>query len=134
MAADSCLENEEDVAAAWASAWDKIRYLPGETLLDAALREADDNPVAPPRDRSQGYTRFLSLCAVLARTREGQIIIGIERWAELFCVRPNTLSTWRQWAVQDGILQMTRAHSHAARRATEYHVLLDGLPPVRGTL
>ena len=126
--------DEEDVAAAWASAWDRIRYLPGETLLDAALRDADNSPVVPPCERTPGYGRFLGLCAVLARLRGEEISIGVERWAELLHVRPNTISIWRQWAVEDGVLQLIRPHCHPARRATEYRVLLDRLPPVRGTL
>jgi hypothetical protein len=134
LEADSRLADEEDVAAAWASAWDRIRYLPGETLLDAALRDADNSPVVPPCERTPGYSRFLALCAVLARLRGEEISIGVERWAELLHVRPNTISIWRQWAVEDGVLQLIRPHCHPARRATEYRVLLDRLPPVRGTL
>src|SRR5579859_3337990 len=49
-----CPATEDDAAAEWASAWDKIRYLPGESILDAALRQAASDPVAPPRDRGSG--------------------------------------------------------------------------------
>ena len=49
LTADSRLGNIEDVAAAWASAHDKVRFLPGETMLDTALSHAEANPVVPPR-------------------------------------------------------------------------------------
>lgn len=138
--ADSRLFDEEDAAAAWANAWDKVRFLPGETLLDAALREADANPVVPPRDRGKGYGRFLSLCAMLARECPtapcgfGEICIPVERWGELLDVRPNTVSVWRQWAIQDGALELSQPHSYSGRRAAEFAVRFDILPPVRGTL
>ena len=44
-----------------------------------------------------------------------------------------TVSTWRQWAVIDGVLRLTREHSRANHRATEFQVNLDALPP-KGTL
>jgi len=133
LRADSRLDGEEDVAASWATAWDKIRYLPGEKLLDAALREAEANPVMPPRERTPGYSRFLALCAALARGREGQISIGLEKWADQLGVNFKTVSAWRQWAVEDGVLVLTREHSHVSRRAAEYFVVLDRLPLVRST-
>lgn len=135
MDADSRLSGEEDVAVAWARGWDKVFYLPDETLLDVALREANENPVAPPRERTKGYARFLSVCAALCRLCERQVIcIGIERWGELLGVRPMTVSEWRVWGVQDGVLEVTREHSHAARRAREYRVCVDRLTMLRGTL
>ncbi len=135
MEADSRLLGEEDVAVAWARGWDKVFYLPDETLLDVALREANENPAAPPRERTKGYARFLSVCAALCRLcGHPEISIGVERWGELLGVRPMTVSDWRVWGVQDGVLEVTREHSHAARRAREYRVRGDRLTMLRGAL
>lgn len=126
--ADTRLILEDDVATAWAAAWDNVRVLPGESLLSAALREADANPVVPPLARSPFYGRFLSLCAVLGRRHGKKICIGVERWAKLLNVRTMTISQWRRWAVKDEILEQTQAHSHSAHRATEFRVVLERLP------
>lgn len=132
--ADSRLLCEEDAAAAWADAWEKVRYLPGESLLEAALRGANANPVSPPRDRGPGYALFLALCAFLSRQNGEAIGIPLERWAELLNVRTMTMSTWCQWAVADGILALTCQYSHARRRAREYRVSLDRIPPTQAAV
>ena len=135
LTADSRLGNIEDVGAAWASAHDKVRFLPGETMLDTALSHAEANPVVPPRDRGEGYGRFLALVAAVARRRRNEpAAIPVERWAALLGVRPNTVSVWRRWAQEDGILRLARPNRHAARRAAEYYVASDLLVPARGTL
>ena len=141
LRADSRLSSEDDVAAAWIGAWDKIRYLPGETELALELREADESPVLPPRDRGSGYARFLSLCAALARSLQAddsqivpEIIIPIERWGLLLGVRAMTVSQWRQWAQADGVIELAQKHSYAKRTAAVYRVNLNRLPSVRGTL
>ena len=88
----------------------------------------------PPRDRGEGYGRFLALVAAVARWRRNEpAVIPVERWAALLGVRPNTVSVWRRWAQEDGILRLARPNRHAARRAAEY-VASDLLVPARGTL
>jgi hypothetical protein len=125
-----CPETEDEVQAEFVNSWDKIQYLPGEMLLDVALREAGEYPVVPPRDRgSPGYARFLAVCRAIASQSDTAVIaIPEERWAALLGVRVNTVSVWRQWAVKDGILTMTREHSRSGRRATEFRVDLSNLP------
>jgi hypothetical protein len=123
-----CPETEDDAAAEWASAWDKIRYLPGETILDAALRQADLDPVVPPRYRGDGYARFLAVCKVLASGQGGKIAIPEEKWAALLRVRVMTISQWRKWAVNDGILTVSCPHSRANKRATEFQADLAKVP------
>jgi len=144
QSADSRLADEADVATAWADAHDRIRYLPGETLLERALEFANAYPVAGPRDRGPFYARFLSLLAGYTRLRQTDdpinkydwdlVAAPVQRWAEILGVQPNTMSAWRRWAVKDGILAPHTPHSHAGKRAAQYTVSLDRLLPVRGRL
>lgn len=144
LCADSRLGSAEDVAAAWADAHDRIRYLPGETRLDLAVREADSYSIALPRERGGGYARFVATAACYSvlceqdepegRTGRGVIAIPVERWAKVLGVQPNTLSSWRRWAVTDGILEPVKPHSFARRRAAEYRIRLDLLTPSHGVM
>jgi len=144
LEADSRLADETDVATAWADAHDRIRYLPGQTLLERALEFANANPVAGPRDRGPFYARFLDLLAGYVRLRQTDdpvnkhqwdlVAVPVQRWAEILGVQPNTMSAWRRWATEDGILVPHTPHSHASKRAAQYTVSLNRLLPVRGKL
>jgi len=122
LAEDECV-TEEDVAVAYASAHDAVKFLPGETLLSAAAREAEQQPLTPPQPRSKGYKKFLAMVAACARKMQSaQIAIPIEAWGEALHVRPATVSSYRKWAVEDGLLVLTHEYSLAARRANIYDV------------
>ena len=84
--------SEDDVCAAFVSAWDAICYAEGEGLLSIALSQAERQPVMPPRNRGRGYGRFVSVVFALAELVEPEpdsrqvIAIPQNRWAKVLGV------------------------------------------------
>lgn len=113
-----------DARASFADAWIKARSMPGQALLQRAIVAAkesrlllpaalaDIRPLGKPGMRDEkDYEFFISVAGHLqVIIGEKPIILPCHALAALFGVRARTISRYRQWAIEDGYLTMTKAH------------------------
>jgi len=115
---------DEDAYLEFVTAWNNVQFKIGETPLDLAYRkslearlpmERGDEPV------KQGYCRFVGLAGWLQVIMgDCSIMLPCEKTAALFSVSPMTISRYREMAIVDGYLSISRKHSRVERRATEF--------------
>jgi hypothetical protein len=119
----------DDIQMDFINSFDQCR-LPGDSdPLSAALLLAErDSIFRPLNDRaSEGYPRFLKMCACIPKVMRKQaaecrFFLPCRKTAETLGKQPNTVGRWIEWAVQDGYLILTRPHSFQPRRAAEYRL------------
>lgn len=119
-------------------AWERMRYVIGQTPLDAAFIAAkqllrlhlDDQTFkrrgiqyADRWERSKvtdDYEFFITLAGHLqVIVGPNPILLPVELVAEKLDVSARTISTWRRWGVQDGYLKVLKRHV-ARKNATEF--------------
>ncbi len=129
--------SKEDASAEFLGSWDKIRYLPGESSLDQALQQAQETPLRLPKEiigkRSERYPAFVSLAGWLqVVVGDGNILLPVDKLADLLQVEPMTISRYRGWAVQDNFLKEVKAYHFKGKgqrgRATEFRFNVARVP------
>jgi hypothetical protein len=138
--------SREEAKTEWLSLWPKFRFPAGQTPLDAAVLlarrtalipcdEVCDRRIIDRKNPTVGYCFFLSVCGHLqALVGDKPIFLPQELLAKALRVKGRTISRWRQWAVDDGMLRQTARPGR--RRAAEYrfdvsrwNVLENKAPP-----
>src|SRR5262249_31728602 len=102
----------EEAAEAFAAAWDKVRFPPGQDPLQAAAAQAKYIRIDLPEELlekrcySDRYAHFLALAVHL------QILVGARpivlpraRLAEVLGVDVRSVGRYRQWACEDRFLR-----------------------------
>jgi hypothetical protein len=114
--------------------WDNVRYTPGASPLDNALRRSEDAPIEIPGSRSPGYAKFVSLAVALQeQSGDRPIFLPVEKMAKLLGTEKMTISRYRKQALRTGVLHQVKRHTFSAAsgrgEATEFHcVARDQLP------
>jgi hypothetical protein len=122
-------EPRDDAQAEFLAVWDKVRFLPGDSPLEAAAAAAENTPLDLRQDvmerRSDGYPRFVALAGwlqVIAGNRN--IMLPVANVGALLGVQPMTVSRYRAWAVEDRYLREMRPSKFYGEgqggRAAEY--------------
>jgi len=106
-----------DAQAEVLSAWDKVRYAPGESPLEAAFTLAAHRPLELPAElresRPDSYPLFVGLAGWLQVVVGARpILLPLAAVAGLFHVHASTVSYYRRCAVDDGYLRELRKHEH----------------------
>jgi|GEM_PF-3095877 len=109
--------SEEDFLQLFSSAWDKVRILPGEDLLGAALRQADAVKLGLRPEHVEratpGYVRFISLAGHLCVALDSNLIkLPCREVAKALGVRHATVSSYRQQAVSEGYMTEVQPHRY----------------------
>jgi hypothetical protein len=109
--------------------WDKIRCPAGSDPLAAAVEKARKNPITIPEDwrYSNGYVLFVAVAAWLQQAQPDQpILLPCRKLAKLMGVSAMQISRYREWAVEDGLLIVTKASRYNADKgrgeATEFRL------------
>ena len=113
----------ETIQVAFLDSWAKVQCPLGDPLNNAALL-AHHLPMrlAPEtaERRSHGYPRFVSMAGWLqVHAGCNPIFLPVERVGELLGVTPRTVSTYRQWAVEDGYLKRLTAPAKGPGRPAD---------------
>lgn len=128
------LVDEEDFLTQFPNCWKKVRLLPGTNPLESAARFAEDHPLGlmpeHSEDATPGYIRFISLagwlCTVVGTDR---IKLPVREVGKALGVRPNTVSCYRQLAVEQGYLHLVANHTYnpsGKGEATEFRFPVHG--------
>ncbi|HKD81220.1 MAG TPA: hypothetical protein VKH81_16105 [Candidatus Angelobacter sp.] len=111
-------------------AWKKVRFGESDNPLQKALELARAKPLKLCRKlaRSDRYATLVSLAFHL------QLLVGIDEVIQLPCellaavlgCSKNAVSTWREFAIEDGFLELVRQHAFSAtqRHATDFRFRL----------
>jgi hypothetical protein len=130
----------EDAQVEILDAWDKVRYLPGQTPLDNALRSARECPLVLRDEetarRADGYPLFVSVAGWLqVAMGDRAIMLPVELLAKALGVKPMTVSRYRRWAVEDGYLHEVRPYEFRGKgkggKATEFRFAVPLFPILR---
>lgn len=121
--------------------WDKIKWLPGKSVMENALELAKRRPLRidaetfEKRGNIQAYLDFTSLCGWLQATLGADVPIAVpcREFGELLGLSPMTISRMRKWSVEDGHMTPHRAHEfHGAKNdknaATQFLFRYDMWP------
>jgi len=107
----------EEAYAEFVTLWDKVRYRPDETPLTNAAVKAKAYPLGTLRSTKDrplpGYDRFVSLAGWLQVSMgDKPIMLPCRACAEILHTTARTVSSWRQWAVEDGFLKIQQEHRY----------------------
>jgi len=118
--------DSEEAFECFSHAWKKVRYRVGEGPLEQAIGKGETFPLKTHRGqrrRLPGYDRFVS-AAFWLQTIVGDrdILLPVRRCAELLGTDKHRVKVWRDWAIEDGFLAVTQAHTFNGRggRATQF--------------
>jgi hypothetical protein len=90
--------------------WEKVRFVPGWEPLDQAV-EREKMQLIPSTERTEGYQNFVSIAGWLQVTMgDRNIMLPCEKLAELLNCKPMTISRYRRWAVEDGLMRQVKEH------------------------
>jgi hypothetical protein len=116
--------SKEDAQVEFMGCWEKVRFVPGWDPLDQAIEQAKKMQLIPPTDRTVGYQNFVSIAGWLQVTMGNRnIMLPCEKMSEHLNCTPMTISRYRRWAVEDGLVQMVKEHrfkSAGGGEATEF--------------
>jgi hypothetical protein len=116
--------DREDAQVEFLACWEKIRFVPEWEPLDQAVEQAKKMRLLPKNERTDGYQQFISIAGWLQVTMgDRNIMLPCEKLGEYLKCTPMTISRYRQWAVEDGLLTITKAHRFKAGgsgEATEF--------------
>ncbi len=122
--------SREDSKTEFLTLWPKFRFPANQTPIDAAVLLARRNLLIPSdevcqrrgietHNGSEGYCFFISVCGHLqAAMGDRSIFLPQETMAKALRVQGRTVSRWRLWAVEDGLLRQTEGPGR--RRAARY--------------
>jgi hypothetical protein len=110
-----------DPRAEFTATWDKIRF-PGDThVLQTAFEISLQQPLEPARAYSHRYSRFVSLAGHLQRLRPGLVIkLPVVNVARLLICDSTSVSSYRHWAVKEGLLRKIREHDFNRSLCSEF--------------
>lgn len=109
---EKCLGGtQEDLHVAILQAWDKVRYLPGYSPLTNALERTRRTPLKLSREHAPKFTavyeRFVSIAGWLqVAMGDRPIFLPVHELSVLLHVQPMTITRYRQWAIEDGLLRL----------------------------
>lgn len=114
---------DEDDAMQFLVEWNRVKFIPGVKPLDWAATMAKTKPLASKRKFGR-YNEFISIAAWLQVLvgRENTIFLPTEKIGELLGCSARQVSTLRQLALQDKLLEMVEQHQ-PRRRATRFKFL-----------
>ena len=93
----------DDPQASFLANWNVVAFPTG--MFDRAVALAKVYSVRPSGAASEGYCRFLSLCAALQRlVGKESIIVSVTKFAGALGVSAQTISTYRKLATRAGYL------------------------------
>jgi len=116
----------DDPQSEFIAAWSKVRVPIGEGAVPTALAEAERSPFYPARDCGRKYSYFVSIAVHLQLSRPGvTVCLPVSKIAAMLGVDGQTVSRYRQFAEEEGILEMFAPHEYSARKATEFFVKTD---------
>jgi hypothetical protein len=126
----------EDAEAVFLDCWDKVRYLPGFQPLDSALEMARRQPLQVPKRYTEGYALFVGMAGWLQVARgDRPIMLPVEDVGALLGVTPMTVSRYRRWAKETGILVEVREARFGGKKgageATEFRFRVELWPCLR---
>jgi len=127
----------EDYRSEFINCWEKIRTPFGFDAIKEAIRKAKEKPLVPQWDRGDRFALFVSIAGWL-QVRQGgcPIELPVERLAKELSVTPNMVSTYRRWAIADGLLTKIKDYvrpSNGSRgRATEFRFSIEMFPELNG--
>jgi hypothetical protein len=111
----------EDARAEFIDVWGKIKFPPGCSPLATALERAKQCGLEPVDCPTDGYADFISVAGHLQALRgPNPILLPCHKLAELLGLSHMTIARYREWAVKDGHLRITRAHKFGSHEATEF--------------
>lgn len=119
--------DDEEAYTQFVETWKKIRWRVDESPLDIAAQRAKAFPLASHVKRGRptpGYDRFFSLVGWLQFTMgpEKNIYLPVREIGERLQADIKMVSTWRQWALDDGFIEEVTPHDFVKRKATEFRV------------
>lgn len=130
------VQSAEDAIVELLSIWSRIRYIPGVEPLEQALKRADEQPLDPPSRQTPGYARFVSIAGWLQVTMgDGDILLPCEKLAHYLGCEPMTVSRYRRWALEDGLLVLVKPHRFrtGGGEATAFHFDISRYPVLANT-
>jgi hypothetical protein len=116
------IESAEDARIEFLSNWEKVRFPAGCSPLDAAMEQAKARPLTPPTEWTAGYGLFISLAGHLQAIQGDRPILlpcrklGQKKYLGCAAI---TVSRYRDQAVRDGLLAVTREHSFIRGKVCE---------------
>jgi hypothetical protein len=128
----------DDVRADFMSSWISVKWIPFHDALSNATRLAQKQPLQSSQDRGDLYRRFISLAGALQFLvgDEKSICLPTRRLAAILKCDQRTVSRLRKFAIADGLLTMTKAHSfHSSgkSKATEFKFASERFPGKRNS-
>ncbi|MCL4197710.1 MAG: hypothetical protein KJZ69_09495 [Phycisphaerales bacterium] len=104
--------------------WDRVRLVPGRSLIDHAYRKAKSHPInfqdGSLKCDTEGYRGFLNLAGWLQVAVGANVIaLPIEKIATMLNVTHMSISRYRRWAVEDNFLREIEP-AVFKRKATTY--------------
>jgi hypothetical protein len=135
--------DRDEAEAEFVRHWDKIRFLPGESPIEAAHTRAKLEPfgLSPEvlENRPEKYAEFLNLVAWLVVTiGRPEVALPCERIGDVLDVTKMTVSTYRQFAIEDQYLTLVSPHRRPGKgtkgAATVYRLAVERLESVRKLL
>jgi hypothetical protein len=127
------VDDAEDARAEFIDVWGKIKFPPGCSPLEAALERAEQYKLEPPDCPTAGYGAFISLAGHLQVLRgPNAILLPCHKLASLLGLSHMTIARYREWAVKDGHLRITRPHRFDSREATEFRFDVARYPALSG--
>jgi len=127
------VDDAEDARAEFIDLWGKIKFPPGCSPLETALARAKERRLVPADCPTDSYADFISLAGHLQALRgANMILLPCHKLAELLGLSHMTIARYREWAVKDGHLRITRAHKFGSHEATEFRFDLSRYPASLG--
>ena len=132
--------SREEAKTEFLDLWSKFRWPANQTPLEAAVLRARRNLLIPNDEVCErrmvernnptiGYCFFLSVCGHLQVMLGDQtIFLPQDGLAKLLRVQGRTISRWRQWAIEDGMLRQTEPPGR--RRAARYRFDISRYGPL----
>lgn len=115
-----------DLVADFVKSFDEVRF-PGEgDPLADALSAAEALPVTPRQVLSKTYVRFISLALHLQKNNpDRDIYLPVIPLSKLLVVDHRSISNYRAFAVQQGLLRETSKSSKFQRKATYFRFSIE---------
>jgi hypothetical protein len=124
---DVGIEDGGDAQIEFIDVWDRIKWLPGQSWLDAAWQSAKGSELERqirdlPQCHTKKYGSFLALAAELqALCGDEPILLPVRKIGELLGLDKTTITRCRKFATSQGLLRVVTPHHFGSGRklATE---------------
>jgi hypothetical protein len=114
----------EDAQVEFLSCWERVRFVPGWEPLEQAIEQAKKMQLIPANKRTLGYQMFVSIAGWLQVTMgDRNIMLPCDKLSGYLKCKPMTISRYRTWAVEEGLLRIVKEHrfrSGGGGEATEF--------------